>query len=221
MTLPEASRISNRGFAVGLRSVLEIVVDHRSRRRILPRCLRRMSLRAGSRLNAVRRRRRVKECIFLRDLVRVLPQRRDIIENPERASMGRNHQIVVLDDQIVHRRRRQIQLKRLPLRPIVERHVHPGLSPRIKQPALFRILAHHAHESIVWNSLRQLRPRLAVVAGLVNVGMQIVELMPISRHVGRPRIMRRRINLADAAPLRHILRSDVRPRLRLRLASTG
>src|SRR5205807_5491230 len=57
----------------------------------------------------------------------------------------------------------------------------------------------------------QLRPRFPVVAGLVDVRMQIVALMTICSHVGGTCVEWRGLNLADAAPFRQIFRRDVGP----------
>src|SRR4029078_12412527 len=44
-----------------------------------------------------------------------LPQRRDIVQNPERASKGCDYQVITADRQITHRCRGQIQLERVPM----------------------------------------------------------------------------------------------------------
>ncbi len=172
-----------------------------------------MSLPTCSRLNAISSRRRVQESVFLRDLVAVLAQRREVVENPERAPVRGNHQIVILDHQIVHRRRRQVQLQRTPVRTIVERNKHSGFSSCIEEPALLRIFPDYSHKASIRNSLTQFRPAFSVIAGLKDVRPQIVELVSIHSHVGRTGIEGRRIDLADSSPLRHFFRSDVGPRL--------
>jgi hypothetical protein len=55
----------------------------------------------------------------LRGVVR-LPQRRGVIENPECAPVGRGHEVVSVNDQVVDRNRGKIQLQRLPVVAIVE-----------------------------------------------------------------------------------------------------
>ena len=63
-----------------------------------------------------------------------LPQHRDVVEDVERPPVRADHQIVVLDLDPVHRRYRQIQTKRLPLRAVVERHVDAVLGAEEQQP---------------------------------------------------------------------------------------
>ncbi len=62
--------------------------------------------------------------LLLRNGIVVLPQRADVVENPESAAVRRNDQIIVLDDQVVHRRHGQIQLQRLPFPAVVKRYIN-------------------------------------------------------------------------------------------------
>jgi len=43
-----------------------------------------------------------------------LPQRRDVIKNPERTAVRCDDQIITFDYQIMNRRDRQVELQRLP-----------------------------------------------------------------------------------------------------------
>ena len=112
--------------------------------------------------------------ILLRHVVGELAQRTDVIQNPERPPMRSHDEIVVLDHQIVHRRGRQIQLERPPLRSIIERNIDSIFRARVKQSAFLRIFPHGANKRAVRNSIDQLRPGLAVIARLVDVRFQIV-----------------------------------------------
>ncbi len=49
-----------------------------------------------------------------------LAQRADVIEHPERAAMRGHHQIVAVNDEVVHWSCRQVELQRLPVRAIVK-----------------------------------------------------------------------------------------------------
>jgi len=82
--------------------------------------------------------------ILARRRRRNLPQRRQVVQNPERAPVRRRDQVVVFHFQIVHRHGRQVLLQRFPVRAVVERHQHSRLRPRVEQPFAFRVLAHHA-----------------------------------------------------------------------------
>jgi len=43
--------------------------------------------------------------------------------------VGRDHEVIILHDQIMDRRDRQIQLQRLPLSTVVEGHIDPEFVP--------------------------------------------------------------------------------------------
>ena len=145
---------------------------------------------AGPRLNAVRGRRRVQMLVLLRQFVAVLPQRRHIVQNPECPPMRRHHQIVIFHRQIMHRHGGQIQLQWTPVRAIIERDEHSHLSSRVQQSLLLGILPHRPHKRRVGNSLRELRPGLAIIRCLENVRTQIIKLMAIDCDVRRTRIER-------------------------------
>ena len=57
-------------------------------------------------LDAIGGSRRVKKNIFLRHIVTELAEGAQVVENPERSPVRGEHQLVVLDDQVVHRRGR-------------------------------------------------------------------------------------------------------------------
>src|SRR5207247_3405528 len=52
-----------------------------------------------------------------------LPQRRHVVENPERAAVGGDHHVVAVHVDVAHGGDRQAQRQRLPVVPVVERHV--------------------------------------------------------------------------------------------------
>ena len=84
--------------------------------------------------------------------------------------MGRQNQIVVVDDEIAHRSMRQIQLQRLPLLPVVEGDPHRVLGGGVQQAAALRVLAHRVHRGIRQRTGQRL-PALAAVDGAINVRM--------------------------------------------------
>ena len=53
-----------------------------------------------------------------------LAQRRDVVENPERAAVSGDDEIVAVNGQIAHRGDRQVELQRLPVVAVVERNVN-------------------------------------------------------------------------------------------------
>ena len=108
-------------------------------------------------------------------LVVELPQRLDIVENPEGAPMRGNDQIIVVDREVVDGSLREIHLKRLPVRAVVVRNEDAGFGSRVEKSAALRVFADHVNVSGVGNSVRQLRPLLAVAGGLVDVRSEIVQ----------------------------------------------
>ena len=76
-------------------------------------------------------------------LRRELLQRREVVEDEEAASVGRDDEVVemLLDDQAVHRRVRHAELHRLPVIAVVERHVQRVLGAEVQQAAPDRIFA--------------------------------------------------------------------------------
>ena len=146
-------------------------------------------------------------------LVRQLFEGSDVVQHPERAPVRRRGEIVVLEREIVNRRDGQVELQGLPARAVVERHVHPELGTGEQQPAARGILAHHAHEMRLGNPGHDLLPGAAVIARLVHVGPEVVELVARRRHIGRRRVLRRWFHGAHQTPLGQLLGRDVLPRL--------
>ena len=110
---------------------LQVIVKDHARRRILSRRLlrwqRRVVVVVGSdahgfgRLEQMHRRTSHLRCD--------LAQGRDVIENPERATMCGNDQVTVLHHQIVDRTDRQVKLQRLPVVAIVQREIDSQFGP--------------------------------------------------------------------------------------------
>src|SRR5271155_1551249 len=124
-------------------------------------------------LNAVCGRRTVEINGLLLHLVAELAQWADVIQDPKRASVCGDDEIVVLHYEIVHWSRRQIQFERPPIGAVVERNVNAILRARVKQSALLRVFADRSHETAIGYAIRQLRPGLTVVAGFVDVGPKV------------------------------------------------
>ena len=66
------------------------------------------------------------------------------------------------------------------MRAVVKGNINSLLCSRVKQATLFRIFTHDTNKGCVRNPLPQFRPALTVVARLINVRTQIVELMTIN-----------------------------------------
>jgi hypothetical protein len=117
-----------------------------------------------------------------------LPQRRDVVEDPETAAMGRHDEIVVLDDQIPHRTRRQIQSQRFPVGAVVERHINAFFRSGEEQTFAFRIFANCVYDLPGGYSVHDLSPRFAAVVRRKNVRPQIVDPQRVDRCVSSVRV---------------------------------
>src|SRR5260370_2243608 len=82
-------------------------------------------------------------------LIVQLAQRRDIIENPERAPMCSRDEIAIFDEEVVDGNSGQVQLQGVPVFAIVGRDVDAGLRPRVEQPTPSGTSADHAATVIV------------------------------------------------------------------------
>ena len=73
-----------------------------------------------------------------------LPERRDVVEDPEAAAVRAGDQIgaeagaVVLHLDVAHRDRRHVEPQRLPVVAVVERHPHLRVGRGVEQPLLAR-----------------------------------------------------------------------------------
>ncbi len=138
---------------------------------------------------------------LLREIGVHLIQRRDVIQHPERATVGSGDQVGALHDQIVNRADRQVALERLPVLAVVERDVDTLLGPGVEQPLLVGIFADGPGEVVLRNPVRDLRPRLAVVVGLVEVRRKVIMLVARRGDVGGLSVVRRDLDDRDQCPL--------------------
>jgi hypothetical protein len=145
---------------------------------------------------------------------RPFAQRGDVVENPERASVRSDDDVVAVHDEVAHRRDREIVLQRQPTIAIVERNVDRFLGARKQKAGLLRILAHDVHGFVVRDAVDDRAPGLSAVVRAIRVRMQIVEALPAHGHVRGERIAMSRIDLRDAAPRSERGRRDVVPMLR-------
>ena len=123
-----------------------------------------------------------------------LPERRDVVENPDAAAVRADDEVVVFDDEIADRGRRHVQPQRLPVVPIVERHVDLRLRAGEEQSLALRILAHHADRRAARDAVDDFLPRLAAVMRAVDVRVHVVEPQRVHCRVGRQRIEAARID---------------------------
>src|SRR4029453_19589775 len=84
----------------------------------------------------------------LRHARRQLPQRRDIVHDPERPPHRRRHEVAMVHLDVGHRRRGEVLLQRLPVLALIERHVGALQRTGVEQSFLLRILAHDVHRLV-------------------------------------------------------------------------
>src|SRR6516165_9171030 len=75
-------------------------------------------------------------------------QRRDVVQNPERAAVGSHHQVCSLDLQVVNRHDRQTPSHAHPALSVVEAAVHARLRADEQQSLAYWIRAHHASDLV-------------------------------------------------------------------------
>ena len=143
--------------------------------------------------------------------VRELAQRLDVVEDPEAAAVRCDHQIVVVDVEIAHRRVRKIQLQRLPHVAVVERNRDGALASRVEQTRHLRIGAYRVHRFVARQAVRDLRPVSAAVVRTIHPWVQIVQAETVDGDVGAVVIEARRVDDRDLAPRREVGWRDVAP----------
>ena len=140
-----------------------------------------------------------------------LAQWSDVVEDPESPSVRRHDEIIILNDEIAHRGRRQIQPQRLPLRAVIERHINALFRSREKQSFALGIFAHGVHRLARRDSVHNFCPRFAVVLRSENVRPQIVESQRVHCGVSGVRIEMSRFNQRNFLPGRDTWRRYAAP----------
>ena len=146
-----------------------------------------------------------------RHAVGELPQRREVVEDPERPAMRGRHEIVGVDAQVAHTHARQVELQRLPPRAVVHRDVHAGLRCSEQQTAPDDVLPDRARVRSHGNARVDARPRPAVIVRPVQIRTEVVELVARGGHVRDRRVVARRLDAIHARVLRHPLRRHLLP----------
>ena len=142
-----------------------------------------------------------------------LAQRSNVVEDPERAPVRGDHQIIAVNRHILHRRYRQIQLQRPPIVSVIVRDVNAELGPGKEHPFLLRIFTHRSHKRRSVNALGDHLPRLAVVPRSINVRSLIVEPVRVHRRIRFARIEVGSFDQRDSAPIRDSLWGHIFPAL--------
>src|SRR6476660_8490417 len=98
-----------------------------------------------------------------------LPQRSDVVENPERAAVRSDDQVVAMNRQVAHGSMRQVKLQRLPVIAVIERNEYAALGSREQQSLAHRIFAHYVHRSVIGKAGDNFLPTFAEVVRAVDV----------------------------------------------------
>ena len=133
-----------------------------------------------------------------------LAQGRDVIQYPEGAAMGRDYQIVAMNDKIAHRSHGEIELERLPLFAIVERNEYADLGAGEKQALAFRIFANGVDDSASRQAVDDFIPGLATIVRAQDVRLQVVKADAVDGRVGRGGVKPRGLDERNLAPRRKL-----------------
>src|SRR5258707_13979505 len=105
-------------------------------------------------------------------------ERADVVDDPERASLGRDHQVSVMHLDVRHRHIWEVQLKRLPVAAVVKREKDTEFRSGVKQPFPIWIFADYSRRPIRRDAvlaIGQPRPRLSVIIRAIEVRLIIAE----------------------------------------------
>ena len=140
-----------------------------------------------------------------------LPQRRDVVDHPEAATVRGGDQVTVAHGEVVHGHHRQVELEPLPVEAIVGREPDAALRAGVQHPRLLVILTDDARELGWCDAGVDARPRAAEVRGLPEIRSHVVELVPVGGNVRRARREVAGLDARHAAVDRHVRRGDLLP----------
>ena len=140
-----------------------------------------------------------------------LPQRLDVVEDPETAAVRPQDDIAVLHHQVADRRIRQVLLQSRPAIAVVQRHIDAVLGAEEQEPLPHRVFADRAGEVSGSDSLDDLRPGGAVVGRAEDIRLPVVHLVAVRGQERGSRSVRRLFQDAHPAELRQVRRRDLRP----------
>jgi len=133
--------------------------------------------------------RREQERVRLADALIELLQRRQIVQNPEAASVGGDHEIieVLLNHHAVDGRMGQVLLQRLPVIAFVKGDIQRVLGAEIQQAAPNGILANDVRvtERTLGDASHDQLPTAPIVVGAIDPRIAVVLLMPVDDDVRR------------------------------------
>src|SRR6185312_4902750 len=136
--------------------------------------------------------------------------RRDVVHDPECASLGGRNEIAVANLKIGDRHHGKIRLQTFPFLSIVERHVRASLRTGVEQTAAHGVRAHDAHLIAIADAVHELGPGATVVRSPVDLRGPVTPLVAVVRHVRGAGLERRYLDCIDEAGAKSLGR-DIRP----------
>src|SRR5437763_15064882 len=103
-----------------------------------------------------------------------MPQRSNVIKNPKAAAVGRNRQVIGLNDEISHRCRRHVESQRLPIIAVIKRDVDGALSSGEQQSPSLGVFPDDVHRLALGDSLNDLCPSFPGIVGSINVWTYVI-----------------------------------------------
>ncbi len=201
--------------------ILEVPRDDRRLRRVLaeerlvaPELIVAVACRAPE--HRGRRRREQLRARRRRQRRRVLLDRLEVVEDPDRAAVrGEEHRVVArVQRDLVDPHRRQVGLQPLPALAAIERHEEARLGSEIEHVGILQILGQRPRD-LALEVRRHRSPRLAEVVAGVDVGLEVVLPVAVERGVHRAFVEPRRHDFRNVDALGHArdLLDHLRPRL--------
>ena len=125
--------------------------------------------------------------------------------------MRTHDQIIVLECEIRNRTYRQIALKRLPILSVVETDVEPVFRSGIQQSFTRAVCPDGSSEVHPVNPVVNAGPGFTIIFRLIDIGREIIQLVPSAYKIGRAGAMRIDFNGIPHHPLRNAARSHIAP----------
>ena len=194
-----------------LRCVLQPEGDDGARGGVLPRALRWLcGITTARDAGGVPRR----EQVQLRggDVVLPLPERGEIVQDPEGAALRRHDEVSVLHDEVGDRHDREVPLEAGPRPAVVQGEVETGLRSREEEALPPGVLADDAREGVAGDTGVDPSPGRPEVGRFPEVGSEVAELVERSGEVRRPGGVGRGLDRVHLGPLGEPLRRHVLPR---------
>ena len=184
----------------------QVVIDQGARRRVIGHvAVAAIAIAVGGRRRKEPRRRRVEAGRQL------IEQGGAPVEHPKAAAHGGDDDVLAENLDIGNGGYRQVELEGLPVGAVVETDKQPVLGARVEDALPFGILAYHAHGVVGWKAAGDQGPAVAVVFGLVEIGLPVAELVAQRGDVGLAVAMGRGLDAVDAAAGRQVGGRDVAP----------